>query len=68
MKKLALFLAFAGLFSFMTQKVTNAAPDDPCATTTMTCPDGTEHTVMICDVEQDVTAWSQILCGLGDES
>ena len=65
MKKLAMFLAFLGVFSFVTPNVADA--DVPCATTTLTCPDGTQHTVMICDVEQDARAWAEILCGLANE-
>jgi hypothetical protein len=66
MKKLAISLMLAGVLSFLIPIELTAA-DDPCATTTLTYPDGTQHIVMICDVEQDTTAWAQLLCGLGDD-
>lgn len=64
MKKFLLIFAFLGLFAIVTPKVATA--EAPCATTTMTCSDGTTHIVFICD-EEDIIAWAQILCGLGTE-
>ncbi len=37
------------------------ATNDGCQTTTMTCPDGTQHYVHWCDAG-DWWGWSEILC------
>lgn len=65
MKKIFLGLAFIGLLSFALPKVANA--DAPCAATVLLCPDGTQHIIVICDVQDDTFAWHEILCGLGNQ-
>lgn len=60
MKKLILGFAFLGLFTFATPKVTNADVQ-PCATYILTCGNGSQHYVVICDLE-DAVVWSELLC------
>lgn len=63
MKKKVLFIVFLGIVSFCYPQF----PGQPdCATTTITCPDGITHTILICDME-DVVSWAEILCGLGTD-
>ena len=64
MKKFLLIFAFLGLFTIIAPKVATA--EEPCSTTTITCPDGITHIIVICDFE-DIKSWAQILCGLGTE-
>lgn len=61
MKKIALIFALLGLFTFGTPNVSEAGTPD-CYTIVITCDDGSQHTVMVCEWD-DLEAWYEILCG-----
>ena len=58
MKKLLIGLSIMCIFIMGTPL---NATNDGCQTTTMTCPDGTQHYVYWCDAG-DYWGWSEILC------
>jgi hypothetical protein len=66
MKTLVLAIALLfGVFFMTIPKEVKA--DVPCTTYIMTCPDGTQHYVVICD-DEDKRAWAFLLCGVGGDN
>lgn len=65
MKKILLSLAFVGIFAFAMPKIANA--ETPCAAVVLICPDGTQHIIVVCDVQNDTFAWDELLCGSGSQ-
>lgn len=62
MKKLAIVLAFIGLFTFLTPKVANA-DQFGCHVTTIYCTNtGVTHIIVVCD-DWDDMIWGSLLCG-----
>ena len=61
MKKLAVFLAFAGLFSFMSPQTIKAEDSNPCYTIRITCDDEQVATAIVCSWE-DVVYWNEVYC------
>lgn len=65
MKKFLFILALLGLFTFGTPNVSEAAPVPvpDCYTIIITCPDGSQHGVIVCSWDQ-LEDWYEIFCGL----
>lgn len=62
MKKIFIFIAFLGLFTFVSPKVAVPA-ESGCHTINLLCPDGSQHIVIVCEPE-DWYAWGELLCGI----
>jgi len=62
MKKIILIFAILGMFTFISPKEASSEPQNPCTTEILPCPDGTQHTVMVCD-NNDYSVWTSLLCG-----
>ncbi len=62
MKKLFFMFILFGLFAILAPRDATAKDEVPdCDTIVMTCPDGSQHIVVVCD-EYDVRMWFQIYC------
>ncbi|MCK9399140.1 MAG: hypothetical protein M0Q51_03965 [Bacteroidales bacterium] len=64
MKKLLIILAFLGLLAFGTSNVSEAAPAPvpDCFTVIITCSNGSQHYLLVCDWE-DLVQGYEVLCG-----
>lgn len=60
MKRILIGLAFLGMFSFWSPKV--SAANDECETIVIECEDGSQHIVVVCS-HKDLLAWFDLLCG-----
>lgn len=60
MKKLFIGIAFLGALIFAAPSTANAESD--CDTMVLKCPNGTQHTAIVCDFAQ-YQEWCDILCG-----
>ncbi len=60
MKKIILGFAFLGLLTLATPKVANANVQ-PCVAYKLTCNNGSQHYVVICDF-YDAVVWGELLC------
>ncbi len=62
MKKLLLSIVFMALVSVFLPKQLLSEEQDPCSYYIVNCPNGSQYTVLVCDVA-DATNWYYILCG-----
>lgn len=55
------YLFVAMTFVLLASPITPPPVEDPCEPKVLTCPDGTQHIVVICN-DVDPMAWKLLLC------